>query len=153
MLTAEPFSSFQNENIKMLPNLLSSEMWHPTGSEQVKFTDHTKHFMLTDNSKLFLPKYFSGEPHRWKSWLMWVLSSSPFFSLPLTVSREQGEAGGLRVKSWLQFPHPLLPLEKIIQGTLDIAYYDVRYCSFLWKKKKNVGAHTANLTLQEVVPR
>lgn len=55
---------------------LSYGIW--TAQKEWKFTDHTKNFMLVKNFKLFLTRYFSGEPSKQQSWMMGVLI--PFLS-------------------------------------------------------------------------
>ena len=62
--------------------LLSSNIQVLNSSEGVKFTEHAKHFMLVDDSRLFFPKYFSREPHKWLGWLKLVLISLPPSSQP-----------------------------------------------------------------------
>ena len=48
--------------------------------------------------------------------------SSPSFKPTLTVSRDQGNAGGPQSRAADNlFPHPLLPPERVIKGALDIA--------------------------------
>lgn len=57
--------------------LLSSNIRVLNSSEGVKFTEHAKHFVSVNDSRLFLPKYFSREPHKWPSWLKLVLIPLP----------------------------------------------------------------------------
>lgn len=56
ILTLRVLLEFSKIEFSMIPNFLSSEIQDLNGSERVKVTDHTKSFMLVNNSRLFLKK-------------------------------------------------------------------------------------------------